>query len=174
MPRLPRKFVVDPTEPGVYHCVNRCVRRAYLCGTDPVTGQCFEHRKGALQSRLEFLAGHLGLEILGFAVLSNHVHVIVRNRPDLVAGWSDEEVARRWWNVFPKRRTKAGLPAEPRDSELLMIISNAQRLAEIRGRLSDFSWFMRCFWSSRSPGRPIERTHAPEDFGKVAISARRF
>ncbi len=29
-----------------YHIVNRCVRRAYLCGTDRVSGQCYEHRRG--------------------------------------------------------------------------------------------------------------------------------
>jgi hypothetical protein len=27
MPRTPRKFLFDPEEVGVYHCVNRCVRR---------------------------------------------------------------------------------------------------------------------------------------------------
>ena len=45
MPRIPRKFVFDPTEVGVYHCINRCVRRAFLCGTDGLTGKCFDHRK---------------------------------------------------------------------------------------------------------------------------------
>jgi hypothetical protein len=49
MPRTPRKFLFDPAEVGVYHCVNRCVRRAFLCGTDIPTGKCYEHRKGALQ-----------------------------------------------------------------------------------------------------------------------------
>ena len=34
----------------------------------------------------------------------NHIHVILRNRPDIVAGWSDEEVARRWWKLFPLRK----------------------------------------------------------------------
>ena len=85
MPRLLRKYIFDESEPGIYHCINRCVRRAFLCGTDPATGECFEHRKVALQERLAFLAGQLGIDILGFAVMSNHIHVVARNRPDLVA-----------------------------------------------------------------------------------------
>ena len=35
--------------------------------------------------------------------MSNHLHVILRNRPDVVTHWSDQEVARRWLAVFPGR-----------------------------------------------------------------------
>jgi len=35
--------------------------------------------------------------------MSNHLHLILRNRPDVVALWSDQEVARRWLAVFPGR-----------------------------------------------------------------------
>ena len=136
MPRLPRKYIFDESEPGIYHCTNRCVRRAFLCGTDPVTGECFEHRKVALQDRLAFLAGQLGIDILGFAVMSNHIHVVARNRPDLVVNWSNEEVARRWWNIFPQRKTDDGTPAVPTDFELQMITAVPDRLAEIRRRVA--------------------------------------
>ena len=144
MPRTPRKFVFDPAEVGVYHCVNRCVRRAFLCGTDAHTGKCYEHRKDALQQRLEFLAGQFAVDVLGFAIMSNHIHLVARTRPDIVGEWSDEEVARRWWNVFPKRKNKDGTPAVPTDFELLTITAVPDRLAEIRRRLSSISWFMRC------------------------------
>jgi REP element-mobilizing transposase RayT len=86
MARIPRLMLFDPAEVGVYHCINRCVRRAFLCGVDPLTGKNFDHRKDWIQGRLQFLAGHLGIDILGFAVMSNHVHVILRNRPDIVKG----------------------------------------------------------------------------------------
>lgn len=143
MPRIPRKFVFDPTEVGVYHCINRCVRRAFLCGTDNVSGKCFDHRKEWIQERLEFLARQFAVDVLGFSIMSNHIHVVVRNRPDVIAGWSDDEAARRWWNVFPKRRDDQGHPAEPTDSELTMITADADRLAQVRARLSSLSWFMR-------------------------------
>jgi len=82
--RIPRKYVVDEDEVGVYHCIKRCVRRAFLCGTDSVTGQCCDHPKQWIQDRLEFLAGQFGVDVPGFAVMSNHLHVVVRNRPDVV------------------------------------------------------------------------------------------
>lgn len=62
MPRIPRKFVFDPAEVGVYHYINRCVRRAFLRGTDSISGRCFELGKGWIQKRLEFLAGRVGLD----------------------------------------------------------------------------------------------------------------
>src|SRR5262245_53501201 len=97
------------------------------------------------------------MDVLGFAVLSNHLHVVVRNRPDVVQNWSDLEVARRWWYVFPKRRDKAGNPKPPTDVELQMIMADPERFAEIRQRLSSVSWFMRCLVE------PIARSANRED-----------
>ncbi len=123
MPRICRRFLVAPAEVGVYHCVNRCVRRTFLCGTDEHSGKNYDHRKQWLQDRLQFQAGQFGVDVLGFAILSNHLHVVLRNRPDVVAGWSDVEVARRWWNLFPKRRDKdATNPKEPTDFRKLQMI----------------------------------------------------
>jgi hypothetical protein len=146
MPRILRKFVFDAENVGVYHCISRCVRRAFLCGTDSdsVTTRCFDHRKEWLQARLAFLAGRFGIDVLGFAIMSNHLHVVVRNRPDVVRDWSDDEVARRWLGLFPLGRDQSGPPKAPSQSQLLTITSNPARLAELRKRLSDLSWFMRC------------------------------
>ena len=62
----------------------------------------------------------------------------------MLATWSDEEVARRWLRLFPHRRQQDGSPAEPTEPEINMIVNDPDRLAERRGRLSDFSWWMRC------------------------------
>jgi hypothetical protein len=105
MPRIPRKFVFDPTEVGVYHCINRCVRRAFLCGTDSLTGKCFDHRKEWIQERLGFLAGNLGVDIPGFSIMSNHLHVVVRNRPEYLQllDWTGREV---------RADTRGSIPAD--------------------------------------------------------------
>ena len=88
MARLARTEMVPETEVGVYHCVQRAVRSAFLCGEDLATGKNFDHRKEWIRARLEHLAGQFGIEVLSFAVMSNH-YVILRNRPDVVQGWSD-------------------------------------------------------------------------------------
>jgi hypothetical protein len=142
MPAYARKEIVDETVVGVYHCISRCVRRAFLCGTDDLTGRNFDHRKVWMQDRLEFLAAIFGLDVLGFSLLSNHIHLLLRNRPDLTAQWSDEEVARRWYQLHPWRRNADGTPAEPEPCELAAIAADSVRLEVLRARLASISWFM--------------------------------
>lgn len=81
--------VLADGEIQVVHCINRCVRRAFLCGTGPFTGKDYESRRELIRKRMEFLAGVMGVEMLGYAIMSNHFHCILRNRPDVVAEWSD-------------------------------------------------------------------------------------
>jgi len=68
--------------------------------------------------------------------MSNHVHLLVRNRPDVVGTWNDEDVARRWYRLHPWRRDEDGMPAEPEPCELAAMQSNPELLAEYRRRLS--------------------------------------
>jgi REP element-mobilizing transposase RayT len=85
MSRLPRKFVFEPHEVGVYHGINRCVRRLMLCGWDPFTQRSYKHRKGRVRWRLMVLASVMAIDIEGFCSMANHLHLIVRNRPDVAA-----------------------------------------------------------------------------------------
>ena len=57
MPTYPRRQIVVEDMAGVYHCIARCVRRAFLCGIDPYTGQDYSHRKEWILDRLRDLAG---------------------------------------------------------------------------------------------------------------------
>ena len=144
MPRLARGEVIDPAEIQVVHCIQRCVRRAFLCGEDPITGESFEHRREWIRQRLEFLASVFAVDCLTYTVMSNHIHLVLRSRPDVLATWTDEEVARRWLKLFPKLREKDGSPCEPTRPELKMILNDPEVLAQRRRRLSDLSWWMRC------------------------------
>ncbi|MFN9721163.1 MAG: transposase, partial [Planctomycetota bacterium] len=131
--------------------------RTYLCGKDRRSKKDYSHRKEWIRARLEELAGIFGIDVLSFAVLSNHLHVVVRTRPDVVKTWSDDEVALRWWRLFPQRRNEDGSAADPADVELNAIRNDTSGLKEKRRRLKDISWFMRCL------AEPIARRGNLED-----------
>ena len=137
-----RSEVFTASEVCIVHVVQRCVRRTFLAGVDALTGRDYSHRKEWIRKRLEALASAWGCDILTYSILSNHLHVIIRNRPDVVATWSNEEVATRWLKVFPGRRLEEQL-ASPSQSDVQALVNDTKKLAEIRVRLSDISWFMR-------------------------------
>ena len=142
MPRAPRAEQFDPKSVCIVHLVQRCVRRAYLAGADPVTGKNFEYRREWIRCRMERLASVFGADILTYAILSNHMHIVIRTRPDVVDDWSDAEVALRWLRVFPGRRIDEHL-AEPTTNDVDTLAKITERIQEIRTRLSNPSWFMK-------------------------------
>ncbi|MFG0286737.1 MAG: transposase [Rhodopirellula sp. JB044] len=156
MPRPKRDEQFDCSEICIVHAVQRCVRRAFLAGVDQATGKDYSFRKEWIRRRMEALASVFGIDVLSYAIMSNHMHVILRNRPDVVEMWSDEEVAIRWLRVFPGRRMEEHL-AEPTEHEVKTLAGDAERMAEIRRRLSDISWFM------RSLAEPISRMANKQD-----------
>ena len=125
------------------HSTIRRVRRAFLCGKDSVSGKNYDHRCELIRQRLEFLAGIMGIEVLGYAVMSNHLHCILRSRHDIVETWSDEQIAFKWWMLCLVRKNEDGSPAEPTELELKEICKDKKGLKEKRRRLSSISWFMR-------------------------------
>jgi hypothetical protein len=88
------------------------------------------------------LASVFAIDVLTYAILSNHLHSVLRNRPDIVALWSDEEVAIRWLRVFSGKRLEDHL-ADPSAADVEKLVNDTERLAIVRQRLSDISWFMR-------------------------------
>ncbi len=143
MARLARAEVFDPKEVAILHICARVVRRCFLFGIDPFTGKNHDHRKVWIEDQLKLLAANFGIDLLAFAILSNHFHLILRSRPDVVNTWDDSEVARRWLMLCPKRKKNNRSPEEPNDFELNSIRNDPERLATIRTRLSDVSWWLR-------------------------------
>jgi len=91
---------------------------------------------------MERLASVFGVDVLTYAILSNHLHLVVRTWPDVIADWSDSDVALRWLRVFPGRRIDEQ-SADPTTTDVEALANNAQRIQEIRVRLSNPSWFMK-------------------------------
>jgi putative transposase len=139
---LPRSLYVQEGQEGVYHCFARCVRRAFLYGFDALTRRDFSHRKAWLVDRLRFLAAIFAIEVCAYAVMENHYHTILRTRPDIVATWSDREVATRWLTLFPRHRNLDGTPIPPVEKEICALADCPERIGQLRRRLSSLSWFM--------------------------------
>ena len=143
MARLARAEVFAADEIAIVHVMNRTVRRCFLLGDDPVTGKNYDHRKEWLDDQLVHQAKHFGIDLLCQAIMSNHFHLVLRSRPDVVAEWDDTEVARRWLMLCPAARDEFRQPIAPTEVELNRLRNNKEKLADIRLRLSDISWWMR-------------------------------
>jgi hypothetical protein len=136
----PRSHIAPPDLAGTYHCVQRCVRRAFLCGVDDYSGRDFEHRKVWVEERMLHVAECFAVAIHAYAVMSNHLHLVVGIDPRAAAEWSDDEVAARWARLFPPRQgSDDAIEAKRR-----RLLDDPARLSVIRRRLGSLSWFMRC------------------------------
>ena len=149
----PRRLYVPPGIPGMYHCVSRCVRRAFLCGEDAVTGRSFEHRKQWLEDRILALAQSFAVAVHAYAVMSNHYHVVLETNPAAAQAWSDEETARRWLALS----ANPAVAESALGSRLAALLARPERLAVLRERLGNLSWFMRYL------NEPIARRANRED-----------
>src|SRR5215467_6878189 len=98
----PRAHKIDLASTPYYHCVSRCVRRAYLYGKDSETGKDFSHRKRWIISRTKLLTEAFAINICAYAVMSNHYHLVLHVDADKATSWKEEEVKQRWSIVFPK------------------------------------------------------------------------
>ncbi len=106
MPRKNRREIFEAGVSSCNHCTARCVRQLYLLQSE----NGLHRRKVMMQRRLMFLKEHFAIEIFAFAILDNHVHLLLRNQPEKVDQMSDREVARHWLCMFPgntKKKSRA-------------------------------------------------------------------
>jgi len=133
---------VSLEETPYYHCICRCVRRAFLCGKDHYSGQDYEHRRQWVVDRLAVLVEMFAIDLCAYAVMSNHYHVVLRVDRSRALSWSDREVAERWMMLFSgPLLVRRWLHESVTEAEAL----KAQEIIEQwRERLYDLGWFMRC------------------------------
>ncbi len=143
MPRTNRNQVFDPYNVGTYHVFNRTSRKLHLMGVDPASGKDLSHRKKFIVDRLRGLSRYFCIDVFAYAVLSNHFHLVVRNRPDSVEKLSDADVAQRWLMICATDRNEAGEPLPPTESQINAALSDPNKIAVWRLRLSNPSWLMK-------------------------------
>ncbi len=139
---LARSQLICPASTPYYHCIGRCVRRAFLCGEDTLTGKDYSHRKGWILARLALLAEVFTIELFAYAVMSNHYHLVVNINQNKALSLTHHEVISRWSRLFRVpavvERWQQGL-AQEGETEV------AEKLVTLwRQRLADVSWYMRC------------------------------
>jgi REP element-mobilizing transposase RayT len=149
MGRRRRAEVIDEGTVGIFHITSRCVRQAFLCGEHVGDEKDYSHRRGWIEERVRFLASVFLIDILGFGVMSNHCHYILRNRPDLVSRLTDREIALRIWRLRyetdtldPSQRRQRRRRAERRLAAIQAMSRDTKLIASHRQRLSSISWFM--------------------------------
>jgi REP element-mobilizing transposase RayT len=126
-----------------YHCMARCVRRAFLCGDDAFSGKNYDHRKQWIVDKLKELAGIFAIDVCAYAVMSNHYHVVVHVDKEKAKTWTQEEVIDRWYQLFNGNtlvdRFLLGKKLSKAEHQAI-----AKEITKWRERLMDISWFMRC------------------------------
>jgi len=142
MPQARYRLIDTATTP-YYHCVSRCVRRAFLCGMDRLTGKNFDHRKQWILDRVRLLSSVYAVDVCAYAIMSNHFHLVLFVDTKRAEQWSFDETIDRWLQLFKgppvARKYKAGETLTKWEQDAL-----ASWVDVWRDRLADISWYMRC------------------------------
>ncbi|MGR8947702.1 MAG: transposase [Gammaproteobacteria bacterium] len=139
----PRSSIVSVADTPYYHCVSRCVRRAFLCGEDSYTGKSFEHRRDWFIQRLDALSQTFCIDVCAYAVMSNHCHLVLYIDIEAAKSLSTDEIISRWCKLYQGPMViQRYVKGEELNEVEMTAVSN---IAEAwRQRLSDLSWYMRC------------------------------
>ena len=155
MPR-PRRSQVSLEDTPMYHCCSRVSRRAMLLGDDKFTGRNYDHRRGWVESQLLKLAGVFAIDVAAYAVMSNHLHVVLSVDIYESNSWTEREVVEHWHQIFMGTEiTQKFAKGEVIESHEIERLKHS--IAQYRSRLSDISWFMRAL------NEPIARMANKED-----------
>jgi REP element-mobilizing transposase RayT len=134
----PRSSQISLWDTPFYHCV----RRFFLCGVDSYSGQSYEHRRGWVEQRLLYLSSVFSIDICAYAVMSNHVHVVLHVDVKQLMAWTDNEIVRRWHLLHKGTLlTQMFASGAPLSQGQRLTLDNT--IIEYLKRLHDISWLMR-------------------------------
>ncbi|EGT3625094.1 transposase [Morganella morganii] len=162
-----RRQLIDANATPFYHVINRCVRRAFLCGEDKLTGRSYEHRRGWIVDKIKALSAIFCIDICAYAVMSNHYHLVLKIDVEKAKSLTPKDIINRWSQITKGHAiaTKYMNGDALIDGEVMLLDG---LLAEWHERLSSISWFMRCL------NEEIARKANREDECKGAFWEGRF
>ena len=137
---IARNQQISVSETPYYHVVARCVRRAFLCGEDKVTGKSFEHRRQWLVDRIKFVTSVFDIDVCSYTIMSNHFHIVLK--VNSTEEWNATQVLMTWCSLYSlpvlcDRYLKGEINTE---AELRRV---KEYVAEFRTRLMSVSWYMK-------------------------------
>lgn len=137
-----RKSQVSLADTSYYHCISRCVRRAYLCGEDKLTGQNYEHRRQWVEDKILFLTQVFAIDVCAYSIMNNHTHIVLYVDAKAIETWSTRDILNRWHRLFKGTLlTQDFVNNKPLDDSQLLTVE--QTASVYKKRLIDISWFMR-------------------------------
>ena len=152
----PRETLVSISDTPYYHLISRCVRRTFLCGIDHETGKNYEHRRQWIEDRLRILSSLFAIDLCSYAVMSNHIHLVVKLCPEQSDNWTTDEILQRWTSIFKGpllvQKWLKGEAMIPAEKDIVIDIAEVYRK-----RLTSLSWLMKCL------NEPIARAANKED-----------
>ncbi|MGK2234599.1 transposase [Colwellia polaris] len=155
MPK-PRSQQISLSDTPYYHILSRTVRKAFLCGVDEATGVNYEHRRDWIEARIFELSQVFSIDICAYAVMHNHLHLVLHVDTAQVDNWSTIELLSRWHQLYKgthlTRKYQQQQTLNEYEREIVEDTSNIYKQ-----RLMDISWFM------RSLNEPIARQANKED-----------
>jgi len=134
-----RSLIVQPGQLGHFHCTVRCVQQLFLCGTDPVTGKSNNHRRKWIEQRILALGEIFAISIHSFALMSNHLHLVLTVDPEHVTHWNDWEVAQRGVALYRRAHEND----EHRFARALVWRDCPNQINKLRQRLGSLSEYMK-------------------------------
>ena len=141
MPR-PRKQQISLDATPFYHCVSRCVRRAFLCGKDPTSGRSYEHRRHRIEHDLLRLASIFYIDVAAFCVMSNHYHLVLHVDHEKGKNADARDIVVRWHQLFKANEvSQKFIDCEPLEKHEQYHVDTL--IGTWRTRLFDISWFMK-------------------------------
>lgn len=93
------------------------------------------------------------IDVIGYAVLPDHYHMVLNLSPSEAVNWSAQKVADRWMRLNPRKNETARSCAARKST----LQSNPDQIAITRERLGSLSWFMQHL------NQPIARLANKED-----------
>ncbi|WP_196138290.1 transposase [Aliikangiella sp. G2MR2-5] len=136
-----RESIIDLESTPYYHCISRCVRRAFLCGEDHFSGKNYEHRRDWIVERIAYQVESFAIEVASYAVMSNHYHLVLRVDVEKTRSWSEANIIRRWKRLYKIPEVVKQYQKNPQANGIAQVAQDI--IEEWRNRLMDISWFMR-------------------------------